>query len=279
MRNIVGLLILISSFTYGQNFTGKATYKTHRKVDIKLDEGKGAPNATLQKQLQEQLKKQFQRTYTLEFNNYESTYKQEAQLSAPQAANGVQIQIIGNGGGSDILYKNVKDKRYVNKTEISGKRFLIKDNLPDLGWKMTGETKTIGKYTCYKAERSREEERRSFSVNEEGKEEDKTEKVTVKTVAWYTPEIPVSNGPSLHWGLPGLILEIQEGKQTIVCSEIVINPSDTIEIEEPTKGKKVSQEKFDKIMDEKSKEMMERFKNKRKSRGNDGNSFSIEIQG
>ncbi|WP_299109036.1 GLPGLI family protein [uncultured Tenacibaculum sp.] len=279
MKKIVGLFILISSITYGQNFTGRATYKTHRKVDIKMNEGKNAPNSEIQKQLHEQLKRQFQKTFTLEFDNYASTYKQEAQLSAPQPTNGVQIQIIGNGGGTDVLYKNVKDKRYVNKTEISGKRFLIKDNLSDLGWEMTGETKTIGKYTCYKAERSREEERRSFSVNEEGKEEDKTEKVTVKTVAWYTPEIPVSNGPGLHWGLPGLILEIQDGKQTIVCSEIVINPSDKVVIEEPTKGKKVTQQKFDKIMDEKSKEMMERFKNKRKSRGNDGNSISIEIQG
>ncbi|CAL2102111.1 conserved exported protein of unknown function [Tenacibaculum sp. 190130A14a] len=279
MKRLAGLLILISSFAYGQSFTGRATYKTHRKIDIKMNEGKGAPSSEIQKQLQEQLKKQFQKTYTLAFNNYESTYKQEAQLSAPQPTNGVQIQIVGSGGGTDVLYKNVKEKRYANKTEISGKRFLIKDNLPDLGWEMTGETKTIGKYTCYKAERSREEERRSFSVDEEGKEEDKTEKVTVKTVAWYTPEIPVSNGPSLHWGLPGLILEIQEGKQTIVCSEIVINPSDKIEIEEPKKGKKVTQEKYDKIMDEKSKEMMERFKNKRKSRGNDGNSISIEIQG
>ncbi|OSY86885.1 hypothetical protein WH52_14465 [Tenacibaculum holothuriorum] len=278
MRIVTSIvLFLTATIAFAQNFTGKATYKTHRKLDIKISEGENAPNSAIQKQLHEQLKRQFQRTFTLEFNNYESTYKQEAKLSAPQPTNGVTIQVFGNGGGTDVLYKNVKEGRYVNKTEISGKRFLIKDKLPNYDWEMTGETKTIGRYTCYKAERSREEERRSFSVNEEGKEEDKTEKVTVKTVAWYTPEIPINNGPGMHWGLPGLILEIQEGKQTIVCSEIVINPSDKIVIEEPTKGKKVTQEKFDKIMDEKSKEMMERFKNKRRSK--DGRSMSIEIQG
>lgn len=276
MKKILALFLL-SSLSYAQNFTGRATYKTHRKIELKLNEEKGVQNDEMQKLLHEQLKKQFQKTFTLEFTNNESTYKQEAQLSAPQPDNGVQIQIIGNGGGTDVLYKNTKEKRYSNKTEISGKRFLIQDKLPNFGWEMTGETKTIGKYICYKAERSREEERRSFTMNENGKEEDKTEKVTIKTVAWYTPEIPVSNGPSLHWGLPGLILEIQEGKQTIVCSEIVINPTDKVVIEEPTKGKKVTQEKYDEIMNEKSKEMMERFKNKRKSK--DGNSFSIEIQG
>ena len=111
----------------------------------------------------------------------------------------------------------------------------------------------------------------------DGEKEEKKETVTVETVAWYTPQIPISNGPEQFWGLPGLILEVQDGNLTIVCSEIVLNPSEKVEIEEPKKGKKVTQEEFDKIMDDHSKEMMERFRNKRKS--NDGNSFSIEIRG
>ncbi|MGB1232522.1 MAG: GLPGLI family protein, partial [Winogradskyella sp.] len=131
-------------------------------------------------------------------------------------------------------------------------------------------------YTCYKATRSREETRTSFSMTD-GEKEEKKEKVTIVTTAWYTPQIPVSNGPEDFWGLPGLILEIQDGKLTIACTEIVINPKEKIEIKKPKKGKKVTQKKFDKIMDDHSKEMMERFRNKRKSK--DGNSISIEIQG
>ena len=38
-----------------------------------------------------------------------------------------------------------------NKTELMGKVFLIKDNLVTYDWKLTGETKNIGNYTCYKA--------------------------------------------------------------------------------------------------------------------------------
>ncbi|WP_272151675.1 GLPGLI family protein [Tenacibaculum aiptasiae] len=271
------LLLLISVSVLGQNIQGKATYKTFRKVDIKIGETHGG-DSKLQKQLQEQLKKQFQKTYTLNFNKSESVYKQNKELSIPQAIGGNSISVIsiGGGGGSDILYKNIADKRYVNKTEISGKRFLIKDKLEDYGWEMTSETKNIGNYTCYKAVRKREETRTSFTMTD-GKREEKKDKVTVTTVAWYTPQIPLSNGPEQFWGLPGLILEIQDGKLTIVCTEIVMNSSDKIDIKEPTKGKKVTQEKFDKIMDEHSKDMMERFKNKRKSK--DGSSFSIEIQG
>jgi GLPGLI family protein len=31
----------------------------------------------------------------------------------------------------------------------------------------------------------------------------------VVTTAWYTPQIPVSNGPRNYHGLPGLIMEVK----------------------------------------------------------------------
>lgn len=280
MRAYIILVILfLSAVVTAQNFQGKATYKTHRKFDFKMNNDKKSnQNSEFRKQLRAQLKKSFQKTYTLNFDKSTSTYKQNEELSAPQASSlgGVTISISGTGSGSDVLFKNVVEKRFVDKTEISGKRFLIKDNLKKYDWELTGETKNIGNYTCYKATKKREETLSSFSMTDGEKEETK-KTITIKTVAWYTPQIPVSNGPEMFWGLPGLILEIQNGKKTIVCTEIVINPSEKINIKEPSKGKKVSQKKFDQIIDKHSKEMMERFKTKRKSKN--GSSFSIQIQG
>ncbi len=279
MKKVITLLLATCFLSgFAQDFQGKATYKTHRKVDIKIDSSSNGPSSDVQKQLIAQLQKQFQKTYTLNFTKSESTFKQNKELTAPQPQNnsGVSIKILGNGGGTDVLYKNILEKRFTNKTEISGKRFLIKDNLKDFGWEMTSEIKNIGNYTCYKATRSREEERIKFT-SENGKENESKETIIVETIAWYTSEIPVSNGPKGHWGLPGLILEIQEGEETIVCTEIVLNPTERIKIEEPTKGKTVTQEKYDKIMDAHAKEMLERFKNRRKSK--DGESMTIEIQG
>ena len=280
MRAYIILVILfLSAVVTAQNFQGKATYKTHRKFDFKMNNDKKSnQNSEFRKQLRAQLKKSFQKTYTLNFDKSTSTYKQNEELSAPQASSlgGVTISISGTGSGSDVLFKNVVEKRFVDKTEISGKRFLIKDNLKKYDWELTGETKNIGTYTCYKATNKREETHSSFSMTDGEKEETK-KTITIKTVAWYTPQIPVSNGPEMFWGLPGLILEIQNGKKTIVCTEIVINPSEKINIKEPSKGKKVSQKKFDQIIDKHSKEMMERFKTKRKSKN--GSSFSIQIQG
>ena len=52
-----------------------------------------------------------------------------------------------------------------------------------------------------------------------------------------------------------LIFEVNDGDQTIVCSEIVLNPKDVKEIKEPTKGKIVTRKKFGDIAEEKTKEM------------------------
>ena len=264
------ILILLGLVVNAQDFQGKATYKTHRKFKMNLggDRQKGQGiNTEMQAKIRAQMMKQFQRTFTLSFTKNESVYKQNEELEAPQVqTSGMQIQVSVSGGGTDVYYKNTAEKRYVNKTEISGKRFLIKDNLEQPKWEMSGETKNIGNYTCYKATQKREEIRTSFLMTD-GEREEKKEKVTVETVAWYTPEIPVSNGPERFWGLPGLILEIQDGDQTIVCSEIVLNPKEKIEIKEPKKGKKVSQEEYGEIMKKHSEDMMKRFTNQRGSGG------------
>ena len=52
MIRLTLLLLLITASVIGQNFQGKATYKTFRKVDLKINESQGG-NSKMQKQLQE----------------------------------------------------------------------------------------------------------------------------------------------------------------------------------------------------------------------------------
>ena len=278
MKNAITILCLFLAQTIiGQSFQGKATYKTSMKMNFKMGGDRGNAMSDEQKaQMNARLAKQFQKTFVLTFDKTASVYKENKSLNAPVAGSGgnMMVQVIGGGGGNDVYYKNIKENRFVNKTEIMGKLFLIKDKLTKYDWKLTGETKNIGTYTCYKATYTRQEDRTNMSV-EDGEVTEKTEKVDVVTTAWYTPSIAVSNGPRGYNGLPGLILELREGNETIICSEIVMNPKDKITIEEPTKGKIVSQEKYRKIMDKKSKEMMEKFKSRRK----DGNNVQISIGG
>jgi len=221
------------------------------------------------------MRKMFQKTFTLDFTKSESMYKEEQELDAPKgpsANGGVMVMVMGGDGSSDILYKNISQNRMAHKTELMGKVFLIKDNLVAYDWELTGETKNIGNYTCYKAKFEREEEDIQINmIDGEVKEEKVTKKRTL--VAWYTPEVPISNGPSNYGGLPGLILEVNDGNQTIVCSEIVLNPKEVKEIKEPTKGKVVTRDEFSKISFEKTKEMMNRY------RSRDGKGIEIRIGG
>jgi len=279
MKNLLTILsfVLMTSTITAQKFQGKATYKTHRKMDMKLAGPQfSSMSAEKKAQMNAMMMKQFQKTFTLTFNASQSIYKEDKSLKTPSVApsSGMNIMVMGSGGGSDVLYKNIKDDTFINKTEIMGKRFLIKDKLPRFDWKLTGETKNIGVYTCYKATYTRQEDQTNMSV-EDGKVKESTKKVDVVTTAWYTPKIAVSNGPGDYTGLPGLILEIKEGNQTIVCSEIIMNPKEKIVIEKPRKGKVVTQDQYSKIMDKKMKDQMEHFKSRR---GN-GNNVEIRIGG
>jgi GLPGLI family protein len=42
--------------------------------------------------------------------------------------------------------------------------------------------------------------------------------------------------------LPGLILEVNDGKTVILCSKVVLNSKTKAEIKAPTKGKEISKE-------------------------------------
>lgn len=70
---IIIMLTMVTSIN-AQEFQGIATYKSHRKVDLKMDDKK--INSDIQKSIQAQLHKQFQREYTLKFNKSESIYNQ-----------------------------------------------------------------------------------------------------------------------------------------------------------------------------------------------------------
>jgi len=89
----------------------------------------------------------------------------------------------------------------------------------------------------------------------------------ITVTAWYTPEIPVNQGPENYWGLPGLILEVNDGRTTILCSKVVLNVKDKAQIKEATKGKVVSQKEYDDIVVKKMEEMREM---REKNRGNGG---------
>jgi GLPGLI family protein len=279
MKAIITTLVLLFIITInGQEFTGKAIYKTSTKSTIKFGKDQKGVDDKMQEELRKRLQKMNQKTFILNFDKNSSTYREEVQLQAPRPQAGGQISVFsfGGSGGGSIFYKNIKENRFANQTEIQGKRFLVKDKLKDFKWELSSETKNIGNYTCYKASFSKEVENTNMII-ENGKSVKEKIKETIITTAWYTTQVSISNGPGNYQGLPGLILEINDGKKIIVCTEIILNPSEKISIQEPKKGKVVSQKKYIKIQKEKSDEMIEKFKGRN---GVDlGNGVNIKIGG
>lgn len=251
------MMICLTAFVSAQEFHGKAVYES--KTLMKMDfSGRNIPEDRKQ-MIIERMKKAGEKTFILSFNQVESLYKEEVKLEQPgRARGGMRFRMMGTGG--EDYYKNVKDGTYAVKQDLFGKIFLVNDSLPKLLWKMSGETKQIGKYTAFKATAIKTVKRPNMSAlfnrNENNKGNEFIEK-EVEIIAWYSMDIPVNQGPANFWGLPGLILEVSDDVTSILCSQIVMNPKEKIEIKAPSKGKEVTQEEYDTIARDKMKEMRE----------------------
>jgi len=278
-KTLLASLITIVAFNNAfaqQNFQGQATYQSKTTMDMSRFGGNKMSDAQ-KKMIAERMKSMLEKTYILTFNKIESTYKEEEKLAAP-GKSGMGMMMMGSFSAGK-QYKNVKTQQTLEDKEFFGKQFLISDSIPKLNWKMTTETKQIGKYLCMKAIAIKSIDKMDFKNMRRKKKDDKKdteEKVKdssvtksfmseveipeeIEVTAWYTMQIPVNNGPAEYGGLPGLILEINEGRTTILCSKIVMNPKEKEVIEAPTKGKKVTRKEYNDIMTKKIEEMREMY--------------------
>ncbi|WP_394991324.1 GLPGLI family protein [Emticicia sp.] len=86
----------------------------------------------------------------------------------------------------EITFIDFSKKNLLAREKVVGKSFIYEESLPAIKWKLSNESKLIGKFKCQKA-----------TTTFRGR----------NYVAWFTTEIPISMGPWKLNGLPGLILE------------------------------------------------------------------------
>ncbi len=259
-------ILFFPALIFSQNFQGIAYYVSQTSMkNFSISSPDMTPE--MNEKMRENMKKAFEKTYILSFTNFESLYQEEEKLNTPKpSSSNIKVEVAFSGGGNrSKYYKNLKTKKYLNEAEIFDKEFLIDDDLEVFNWTMVNEQKMIGNYTCYKAQiviPVTDEEKKEFEEFKIKKEEGKTnffipmEPKDKIIEAWYTLDIPIPNGPREYWGLPGLILELHDGDTTLLCSKIILNPSEKIEIKIPKSGKKVTQKVFDEIEEKKMKSMM-----------------------
>lgn len=143
---------------------------------------------------------------------------------------------------TNSVYKNFATRLMISQESILERKFLIEDVIGKPKWNLSSEEKEICGIKCRKAENQRGE------------------------IAWFSKDIPIGDGPYIYYGLPGLILEIENDVKTITAEKIITAVQEDHKIKAPSGSKKVSREEFTKIQKQKLSEM-----------GADGNSSGVKI--
>ena len=206
---------------------GQITYEDVMKLDIQLDGPAHMANL---------LPKERRSNKVLYFNEkaalYENGKKKEEVQNMDMEEGAVMIKMMVP---DNKLFTDLANNKRIEQREFMTRMFLINKEIDPDKWKITGNQKVILDYPCQEATMVEDDE---------------------KIVVWFTPNIPVQSGPSKFSGLPGMVLgvDINDGERTITATEILDKKMDEIAFEKPKKGKKVSQEKFDEIVEAKMKE-------------------------
>ncbi len=147
--------------------------------------------------------------------------------------------VLSTDDSEQILHTDLEKKKIIHQQGFMGKSFVVTSEVSAPKWKIGADRIKYLGYECVKATQE----------NDQGEE----------VVVWYTPEIPVSVGPDYFSQLPGAILmvSINNGDLEIKATAVKLEGVDTSIIKAPKDGKKVTQEEFLKIQEEKIKEMEE----------------------
>jgi GLPGLI family protein len=226
----IALMLLSLFVTKGQeNTQGTVVYEEVAKIEIKL-EGEMA-------HLMKDMPKERRSEMILYFNSEASVYKtqEEEEEDINMAAEaGMRIMM---SQPDNILHLDLAKKEMVEQLEFMTRTFLINSEMPDIEWKITGQQKMILDFPCMEATQ--------------------TDTSGIVTSAWFTPSIPVQSGPAKYFNLPGLVLEVDKdnGQMQFVARSVNFDAPDKALLKKPKDGKKVTREEYNKIVEEKLKEM------------------------
>jgi GLPGLI family protein len=146
-------------------------------------------------------------------------------------------------------YVRYEDGLAAETREFMTRKFLITRNRPAYQWRLTGEQSVFLGYNVQKA----------TAVQDSSEIE-----------AWFTPEIPVSAGPGLYGGLPGMILSlsVDDGHTVYSAKEVTLSSVEEGVIKAPEDGEEVTSEEYEEIVAEKLEEI--KLRTRRRGRGDRG---------
>jgi GLPGLI family protein len=126
----------------------------------------------------------------------------------------------------NTVYSDLDKSVAVSEKEVYGDKMLVTDSTRKIDWKITGETRDIAGYTCRRAN--------ALILD------------SIYVVAFYAEKIPVSGGPELFSGLPGMILMVALPHENIIWTATKVTDAaiPANQITAPKKGKPVNAKAF-----------------------------------
>ena len=249
MKNLILLFIVCAgNLLFGQQ-SGVITYV--ETVALKLDvEGENLGGVDISSMLPSERKEVMILSYQDQKSSYRRGEKQEMEDQSLSSDDGtIRIEIMEDDTESNY-YVDYQTKQVSDLQGFMGKSFIIESDLEKPQWKVSPDKVKYLGYECLKA----------TTKNKKG----------VEVTAWFAPEISIGVGPRGYGQLPGAILMLTTEDKTLEIKATEVSFKDEVSVIKPKEGKKVSAEEYEKIVDEKMKEMEENMK---------GNGMMIQIRG
>lgn len=191
-------LNVIYKFTYTRDLENK---ENPYKSDMVLSVGKKSSRYCTQKLFNENDPK------LIEARRREQARAEGSSSGTTTIVTGGPILNIGKSGAliNEEIVKDFAQKKINVEARVALKNYFAVTDLPQLNWQITPSMKNIGGYNCQKATTAY-----GGRVYE----------------AWFTTQLPFSDGPWKLHGLPGLILEARDTLGEVTFTLVSINKNE-----------------------------------------------------
>ncbi|MBX2873806.1 MAG: GLPGLI family protein [Saprospiraceae bacterium] len=230
MRRISLIVLLITPvLLLAQQKSGKVSYT--QKVNLHMGLGEG--NEEMKAMLPEFQESKFELLFNDKATLYRSVKEEVTEVNQTTQDGGQMV--FRMEGPKSTIFTDLASGDQIEERDMMGKQYLI-SGASELKWKMTGESKEIAGHQCMKAVL-------------DGKDN--------KIEAWFASTLPFPSGPSTFGQLPGLILEVvmDEGRMITTANKVELQEVDAALLVAPTKGKKITRKKYQKLQEERMREM------------------------
>ncbi len=213
-------ILLLAAFAAQAQYTLAGKIEFERRVNIYAQMAEMDESPWMEK-MKAQIPKFNSSYFDMIFDTTRSIYKPGREVE------GNVFKMFGGGPATDnVVLTDFVGKSVKASKKIFEQKFFVEDSMRKIEWKVKDEIRTIANFKCHKA----------VGIICD----------SVYVVAFYAEDIPVSGGPEMFGGLPGMIMELAIPRlhTTWTATKLeMVAPKDTdFTIQE--KGKKVNEKEL-----------------------------------